>query len=54
MSVTVHVMLEITLKDELTNEVIEQEISDVLTENGGIHSECSLDALAVRVKVVED
>lgn len=54
MSVTVRVMVEITMRDDLTQEVIEQEIDDLLSAGGGIYSSDSLDAEEFRVQLVEE
>lgn len=54
MSVTVRVMVEITMSEELTQEVIEHEVYDLLTHNGAVFSSESLDAESVRVQMVEE
>lgn len=48
------ILVTVFTNEDLTKEVIEQELSSLLTQGGGLMSEDSLDAHSVTVLLMED
>lgn len=54
MPIEYRVLVTIFTNEAITKEGIEQEVSDLLTNGGGLFSENSLDAHSVQVTLVEE